>query len=616
MRSVVLSNGSLAVLYDENYYIRDIYYPLLGQRHNHSYNGHFKVGLWHDGKFTWLEGIRDKEIRLSGSRAWLKAHWDGLEINMEDTVLISRPALVRHVSIKGPGLVRVIFYHDFRLEGYEIGDTAFYDSSLDAVFHYKGNTWFGIASTHEIYEYTTGRRDLNVVLPDCEDGILSKNPIAQGSVASAVSIAYPEFWYFIVAGDSYRNVMRLILNLRDHVKTYFTRSLNYWNNITSEYADDELAMQSLAVLLSHMGVNGSIPASLDTSVMKFNLDTYAYVWPRDAAFVAMALDMAGYHTFTKRFYEYIFKLFGDEGFLFQKYNPSGTWGSTWHPWTIRSKRALNIQEDETATVVFAFWKYFLKTRDYDLLRDVYDVITRAADFMTNFRDSKLGLPLESFDPWEERLGVHTYTAASVYAGLIAASNLAKALGEYENADKWEKAAIEVREGIRNYLFDRERGVFYRMINVDDGKMVNVDKTVDSSIMGVFLFEVFDAFEPILESTVNMVINKLWVRTIGGVARYENDYYMRVPGDYSGIPGNPWIITTLWVAEYYAAKGDLQRARELINWVHKVKTPTNLLPEQVSPFDGSPTSVVPLLWSHAEYLRAYLMMRRASVPSVV
>ena len=614
MRLVFLGNGSFAVLYDENYYIRDLYYPLLGQHHHHSFSGKFKIGIWHDGKFSWLENIGNKEILLDGSKAVLHAQWDGLDITMEDTVLIPQPALVKHVLIRGPGFVRVIFYHDFRLDGYEVGDTAFYDPSLDAVFHYKGATWFGIASTNPLYEYTTGRRDLNAVLPDCEDGILSKNPIAQGSVASAISIASPEFYYFIVAGDSYDRVLRLIIDLRDRkrLETYFVRSINYWGNVASEFTDDKLAAQSIVVLLGHVGANGSIPASLDTSIIKFNLDTYGYLWPRDAAFITMALDMAGYFTFTKKFYSLVFKLFSGEGFLFQKYNPSGTWGSTWHPFTVRSRKSLNIQEDETATVIYAFWHYFRRTRDYDLLREVYDVITRAANFMVNFRDEKLKLPLESYDLWEERLGVHTYTAASVYAGLLAASNLAKVLGEYESASKWEAAAMEVREAIRNYLFDKERGVFDRYVKVDDGKIVEIDRTVDASIMGVFLFGVFDAWEPMLESSVKVIMNRLWVKPIGGVARYEGDYYQRVPGDYSNIPGNPWIITTLWVAQYYIARGDITKAKELMAWVNRVKTPTNLLPEQVDPFRSLPTSVTPLLWSHAEYLRTYIMMKNQGI----
>ncbi len=267
-----------------------------------------------------------------------------------------------------------------------------------------------------------------------------------------------------------------------------------------------------------MGVNGSIPASLDTSIIKFNLDTYGYLWPRDAAFAAMALDMAGYYTFTKRFYSLVFRLFGGEGFLFQKYNPSGTWGgSTWHPWTVRSRRSLNIQEDETATVIYAFWHYFQRTRDYDLLREVYDVIARAANFMVNFRDEKLKLPLESYDLWEERLGVHTYTAAQYTP-------------DYLRRATWLRCLVSMRAPVSGrrlpWRFERplgitysigRGGVFYRSVRIDDGKITEVDRTVDASIMGVYIFNVFDVYEPMLESSVKVIMDRLWVKPVGGVS---------------------------------------------------------------------------------------------------
>ena len=100
MRTVFLSNGSLAVLHDENCYIRDIYYPLLGQHYHHSFGGRFKIGIWHDSRFTWLESIGNKEIKLNGSKAELHAQRNGLDIRMEDTVLIPQLASVRRISIR------------------------------------------------------------------------------------------------------------------------------------------------------------------------------------------------------------------------------------------------------------------------------------------------------------------------------------------------------------------------------------------------------------------------------------------------------------------------------------------------------------------------------------
>jgi len=59
--------------------------------------------------------------------------------------------------------------------------------------------------------------------------------------------------------------------------------------------------------------------------------------------------------------------------------------------------------------------------------------------------------------------------------------------------------------------------------------------------------------------------KLWVSTeTGGVARYEHDRYHRAADD-DAIPGNPWLICTLWLAEHAVARAtsvaELQSALE-------------------------------------------------------
>ena len=42
---------------------------------------------------------------------------------------------------------------------------------------------------------------------------------------------------------------------------------------------------------------------------------------------------------------------------------------------------------------------------------------------------------------------------------------------------------------------------------------------------------------------------LTITAIGGLARYENDYYMQVSHDIANVPGNPWFIGTLWLAAF-------------------------------------------------------------------
>ncbi len=49
-------------------------------------------------------------------------------------------------------------------------------------------------------------------------------------------------------------------------------------------------------------------------------------------------------------------------------------------------------------------------------------------------------------------------------------------------------------------------------------------------------------------------SRLWCKTdVGGVARYENDYYYQISHEVDKVPGNPWMICTLWLALWYLAR---------------------------------------------------------------
>jgi GH15 family glucan-1,4-alpha-glucosidase len=113
-------------------------------------------------------------------------------------------------------------------------------------------------------------------------------------------------------------------------------------------------------------------------------------------------------------------------------------------------------------------------------------------------------------------------------------------------------------------------------------------------------------DPKIAGTMQAICERLWVKTeVGGVARYENDAYHRVSLDTANVPGNPWFITTLWLAEWYAVTAkqpeDLRRSLELLEWVARRALPSGVLAEQVNPYTNAPLSVSPLTWSHAAYV---------------
>src|SRR5262249_27121029 len=159
------------------------------------------------------------------------------------------------------------------------------------------------------------------------------------------------------------------------------------------------------------------------------------------------------------------------------------------------------------------------------------LIARAADFMVRYRDDRTGLPLPSYDLWEERKGVHTFTCAAVFGGLMAAAHFAEAFGEVDLAEGYRQAAGEIRGGMATQLFSRPHGRFRIMLTDDPRGPRHADPTLDASLAGLFAFGAFDAADPSVVATMEAVRARLWVQTeVGGLARYENDPYQQVSRD--------------------------------------------------------------------------------------
>ena len=310
---------------------------------------------------------------------------------------------------------------------------------------------------------------------------------------------------------------------------------------------------------------------------------------------AYALSISGHSETARRFFALMEDSLSEEGYLYHKYNVDGKIASSWLPHIMNGKSIYPIQEDETALVVWVLWEYFRKYNDIGFTAPYYErLITRAADFMTTFVDSD-GLPKPSFDLWEERYGIHAYTVATVYAALKAASNFANVFGDPDLSEKYDNAAERMYQAFDEKFYSEDVGYYARAII--DGKQ---DFTVDSALSSLVIFGMKDASDPKVVATMQKISEDLWVNGVGGIARYQNDRYMRVKDD-PAIPGNPWIITTLWMARYYMRFGDFEKAWNLIQWVKSHRQRSGIFSEQINPYTGEPLSVSPLVWSHAEFI---------------
>ena len=197
----------------------------------------------------------------------------------------------------------------------------------------------------------------------------------------------------------------------------------------------------------------------------------------------------------------------------------------------------------------------------------------------------------------------TFTACTVYGALIAAARFAEILGKTKSQKLYTDTAHQVREGILKYLYDAESGLFLKMINFEHDAIV-ADKTIDmSSVYGVYAFGVLPHADPRVARAVKLTEERLSAHTfVGGIARYEGDRYYRKNEEG---PGNPWFITTLWLAQYHIAiaeqEKDFEVVKKWLNWVVDYAAASGVLSEQLDPKTGEQLSAAPLVWSHAEYV---------------
>ena len=358
-----------------------------------------------------------------------------------------------------------------------------------------------------------------------------------------------------------------------------------------------------------MDRRGAILASNDSDIMETARAHYSYMWPRDGALVSYALDKVGLRDMSRPFFEFCARVLPkDRAALMHKYGPDGTIGASWHPWVIDGQPEIPFQEDGTALVVWALRHHFQRYGDQDFLATMYRRLARpAAEFMAGFRDPKTRLPLPSWDIWEERRGAHIWTTATVAAALAAAADIARLLGDAKPADTFHKASQEVKDALLEHFWDEDAGRFARMVTVGpDGELVR-DLTVDSSAYALFAFGVLAPDDPKMVATMHTLGRHLWVKAgAGGLARYERDYYFRVSDDFDKVPGNPWIICTLWLAEWYIATAktaaQMRGALDLLEWASLCALGTGVLSEQVHPHTLQPLSVAPLTWSHAQFVQ--------------
>lgn len=422
-----------------------------------------------------------------------------------------------------------------------------------------------------------------------------------------------EFELYIFIEDSkigLDNLEKTIDRIRKiDFRTEYEAVKKYWKKYVKDHNGLELDLAETpknrkikqiytrTILLYSLLVNhetGGISAAVEVDENLKQCGGYQYCWPRDAVFTTTAMDILKMKKEVEKFYKSFCKnTQSRNGMWEQRFFTDGRLAPCW-----------GYQIDETASVIIGVYNHFKVIEDKKFLKDNLKMCEKAINFLKKYVEdifqetNKCGI---SYDLWEEYEGINLYAVSSIFASFNAMIKIYEELKEeftknrvkQENVNKEKETlrnlSVTLREYILKNFYDESKKSLVRNLE---------DKTLDISILGTVIpFELFSPKDKKILNTVERINMTLRTYT-GGYKRFETDTYRE---------GKPWIIATLWIAEYYLEIGEKQKAKECFDFVIKTSTEHGFLAEQVNNSTMQPDWVIGLGWSHAMFIETLKKM---------
>jgi GH15 family glucan-1,4-alpha-glucosidase len=571
-----------------------------------------------------------------------------------------RDIVVSNLSDKPLDLI-VYFAHNYSLLESPYADTVIWYQPQGVMWHYKKDRHIAFGLVNDLYQFSCAAKSDNRdqgVMPD-ENGQLDLNPVSTGNVTSVLSLKaelmghktkkYRLFYAYATTPDK---VFKLVLHARKTNTSYTLQKQAIANSLELDalfnikdfsllgkiFNESELASiihyfkRSILILKSQINHNGAVIAGNDGQFLKDDgTDHYSYLWPRDAALVARSfLKIHDNETFIK-IMDHTLGLLAKEGYFYHKYLPSASkhnllLGSSWHSYiTPQGDEILPIQQDATLFWALVILEFFnsqqAKKSSYSKYRVVFKKIIKFILKFSCKTESKRSnikkylsgatnleplwftdltntdLPEPSFDIWEQYYGVFSLNALLKFKVLKESYELFNKFDEIKMSAEILKVLNPLKEQI-NLQLGAGNGIISKGIRFDkEMNAVIKDESADSSLYLLYDLDLHKEFN--LEPTLNFLDSKLFLQTqLGGIARKENDHYLKINNK---IPGNPWFISSMWRLRVALKNNDQDFAKRILLWSISHFDKTGLIAEQMDPDSGFALGMKPLSWSHAEYL---------------
>lgn len=631
-KSLVFGNGQMHVGLDEHGLLSDLYFPYVGlenqlQPHGFSH----KVGVYVDDSISWIDNgewsvtNRYHTQTMVGETIAINTR---LQLHICITSVLDREEniFMRTIQVSNRSndekKITLFCHQGFMISDSASSDTVQYRPDLPGVMHYKGKRVFTASlseGSDHFDDFTVGQYDMSTsssTFRDAEDGVLDKNTVDNGRTDSTIakSVTIPpyesvKFEYVLVASKTVASTDSIFRSYKKNGSLYYmSRTAKYWHDWTqkarlSPRLDDrykQAVYDSLIVISAHLDKRGAVMASLDSSLRNHpQNDIYSFCWGRDSVYILWSLLRLGYTEEIDRFFNFCERTIHADGYLSHKYRADGSLGSTWLPYLhVDGSIHPPIQADETASVLFLMGQYYRHAGDQAFIVKYYEkLIEPMARFLSGYINSD-GLPSASYDLWEHDFETSTYTTSITYASLIEASELADAYGRKADADHWREVAESMKVASACF-YNSEKQYFYKgFATTSDGTRIFDDLIDVSSVYGAFMYSLFDEDSPEIKQALrtakqHLSKNSLYMRFV------EDDLYA------SREAPNLWPIASLWMSQIALEQDRLDDARLTLDAVLDVTSPSGLIPEQVHPETHKPTSLSPLVWSHAEMINTII-----------
>lgn len=239
----------------------------------------------------------------------------------------------------------------------------------------------------------------------------------------------------------------------------------------------------------------------------------------------------------------------------------------------------------------------------------------------------------SFDLWEEVLGDHFYTRMVQHKALVLGSKFAAERKDYGASDWYLRQAQQIKLALNNHWDEQtlqinttlnwKAGVDYKHSNLDIATILGIlhgqhsesEFTVKSSKTLSTANKLIQTFHQIYP------INKHPNASGTAIGRYSEDRY----DGHHFQGGNPWVLTTLAMAEFHFklaaeltqikslrkySKSIFEIGNQMVARVQFHAHPDGSLSEQIDRYSGYMTSADNLTWNYAAILTCFWAKQNA------